>query len=425
MNYRLIGFVEPSWKHGYGIAGIWLFTFALYVYSSPRVAVIALGVLGVSIALRPPVRCTPFEAAMPIHARDIYCARIVSCVATTWLMNLAAIAGILASSKDPRIAVLAIEMGAFITLGQISFPAVHAEEAITPRWWRFIAGAALAIAIGPLIKQADGTYFPAALTICLLAACGLGSAALFWRTWAALPGSFQIASSEAVSRVRKRKSPLPSFARLPLLRTLFPVSSVGYFFALLIFGLTGTQFFGTFLGVFFGSLAIWSAISRARRGGWLLSLPVSRRKLFLATLSPLASFVLGSVAAFIFSQQTARATVIDSMVVSGAVLLAVAVLEIPSFARRLYGARFFLALAAFLALDYLIWRWFLPPSDEHGIGMAPIELWLGKILPAHLPLLIATAITAVGALYCLAYAGFRSIEPKRRSGARFGNSQQV
>jgi hypothetical protein len=253
--------------------------------------------------------------------------------------------------------------------------------------------------------------------------CALASAALFLRLWASIPESFQIAPIEPVlPKSRDKWFRLPSFSWLPILRALFSTGTLSLYTLSLLAGVLDQQF----LGVASVCLAITTTNSRIRRADqWLLSLPISRQKLFLPiVLAPLAAFTLGRMfhSDFDFSQQTARPMVVDLIAVAATSLLAVSVTEIPSFARRLRSTRvFLLTSAALFALCYFVWRWLHPVTGANRMRTTAMDIWLGGILPVRFPSLILSVVAIVGAVYWLAYEGFRCAEVQRGQGPKSPN----
>lgn len=149
------------------------------------------------------------------------------------------------------------------------------------------------------------------------------------------------------------------------------------------------------------------------KGRWLFALPISRHTLFAIMLAPLGAFALGNLLRLHYSSQPGGVVILDLTAVAAACLLGVCIVQIPVlFSREFTNKNMAVILtwgAASLAWLWTTWRLFRPETST-GVHPVPIEIWFRSVPPASLPLLIVTAIIAVGALYWLAYAGFRRME---------------
>ena len=271
------------------------------------------------------------------------------------------------------------------------------------------------LAVSILFIQTDGETVPMFVTISAMAICALTSVTLFWKTWNSIPESFQIASQETTQpKSRDRKFRLPTIPWMPVLRAFFAKETRGMTLVPLMIGIAGWASLGIIL------VCVWIVITISgvrRLHQWLLSLPISRQKLFLPiVLISFTSFTLGSLIHFALLHGSAPQIIINLMAVAAMSLLGVLASEIPQFIRRRSLRRYllWLTLAAYGVWGYAIWRWFLPLPGSGKLRMTPMDMWLGNILPASLPLLIVTAFAVVGILYWLAYQGFRRAEVGRR-----------
>jgi hypothetical protein len=270
------------------------------------------------------------------------------------------------------------------------------------------------IAVSALFIQADFDPVPMIFTIQAMAICALACVALFWRTWNATPESFQVAPTEvALQKSRTGKFSLPSPPWTPVLRTLFFSETKIFPVLLVVLGFIGVSIGG----ILFIWISIMSGLSRViRNDQWLLSLPISRQKLFLAIVFiPLAFFTLGGIVHVVHSHQTPREGIVDWLAVAAMTLLGVLVIEITFLARRHIRVMYtlLLYLTSSFAFMYLVIHWFLHERGPYASKALPIEVWLAKILPAQLPMLIVTALAVVGFLYGIAYAGFRRAEVQK------------
>src|SRR5262249_32492666 len=114
--------------------------------------------------------------------------------------------------------------------------------------------------------------------------CVLVGAALLLKTWGAIPETFQLAPERAASGgLKNRRIPLPT-VWAPVLRAVFSNQGPALFIWVLILDLSGDPILTGFIA---GCLAVVS-IMNMQMTEWLQPLPVSRWRLFIATVSPAA-----------------------------------------------------------------------------------------------------------------------------------------
>jgi hypothetical protein len=405
MIYQLVK-RDFSWKLGLGL-GVLCAAGCLFSYWAVACLWLLL-VLGRRLH-----RCSPYQAPLPIRGRDLFFARLLSDLMLIWLPFLAAVAAILARGEFPGsgIAFSAFTVEAVLTFAVVAVRAVRVEEFSAPGWWLNVVAAIAAVAILLCFEKAATPW--------ILLLCTVGSAALFLKTWAAVPESFQIAPAEPTSRrVQKGASLLPSVVWAPALRTLYPLVSLFRVILLAVYSLAGNSGLGAWLVVpAFGQ--------DLRPLQWLLSLPISRQRLFLAALlPPLGSFLAARLFYLCYSHQPVRIVFITLMTLAALALLSVLAGEIPYVAclHRIPLAYRVIPSALYL-LFFFCWGLGLGCHSFRGLEAMPLRgleampfvIPMEKLLPGNLPMLIVTAVAVVGALYWLAYKCFCQIEPKRRS----------
>jgi hypothetical protein len=352
-------------------------------------------------------RCTLFEAALPLHARDLFCARMLASAALIWLPILSGIVSFtLRGAAGWQHATLFLEIGIILSCGVVTVQSVHITQFDVPGWWKVTVVFWAAIAIAMIYTGARIRSPQIVVTLCVL-----GSTALMLKTWGAIPETFQLAPERAVSEgFQNWRIPLPT-VWAPVLRGVF--SNPGP--ALFIFALIQDPSRDPILtGFIAGCLALVS-IGDLQKAQWLLALPVSRWKLFIARLFPTA-FCLS--AAFLFSdfdQQPSRLQLI--MVLTAAMMallgtLAGTVLFVPRFRLPLrYSIAPFLIYGFLLLIDLYLQHWY---GSRRGPNL--FVAWLSRILSANPLLFLSIASALIAALCWLAYAGFRQMEagPRRK-----------
>jgi hypothetical protein len=230
-----------------------------------------------------------YEAALPIAGRDLWLARVLSLLAIIWISILAALAGGL-----PRLPLLAV--AAAFTAFILGVKCVRIRQLGAPKSVRTAAFqvAILGVIGGPYIarylKAAHWRVLPSPVSV--LAICVPASVALFWWGWTSVPKSFQVAPPGEVDSapVPRHETAEPSgFGWSPVLLAIYGGQSILIMFAFVV-GWMASGHHGV------GVLAVITQNATRGRCRWLLSLPVSRRKLFgLIALTMAAATMLGSV----------------------------------------------------------------------------------------------------------------------------------
>lgn len=254
---------------------------------------------------RPWRRATQFHAALPIAARQLFLARLLSIVPLIWAPQLLAVV-VLASSGHPAGGELtALASAGIFTLAAAALQSVRLRELSSLRrpGAVFLGGWLLVTVLGATLTRI-GPGRSLAVTCVSLAA----SAALFLRIWARLPQSFELGPAapfepaggpggvilpapdsaahpdsnapegRKTTDASARRAALPAW--MPFLRTVF---SPLYFLWLPCLCLAAAL----------PSLIVMSAMllpmlwmEPLRRAGWTLTLPVNRRLVLWATVAP-------------------------------------------------------------------------------------------------------------------------------------------
>lgn len=369
-------------------------------------------------------RSSLFEAGLPIRARHIFCARMVTILTLKWTLILIFVAAVLSArtTYGARAAIFLFQAGAITTLAYIGLNSIGAEEVTPPRLWRRTIYAAVFVSILGLVVQALSLPISWLQIACVLAICGLGSAVLFLRTWRSFPESFQFSPKEPVKEKSQRRGlALPSFAWGPALSAVYDLKIVGWILLVLAWAAMGNVFILCLwtLGVF---AQIRTRLTLKHR--WIFGLPISRHRLFaMSALAPLAAIPLSALIQLHFSPQPATVIIFEAAAGAGASLLFFAAFQVANFIPHAGPWRkVSLTLAAFIPGGWLVWHWFNPMSHARRFQTLPFELWFASIPPARLPLVLIAAASILLALYWLAYLGFRRMEipPRRLTSTRAG-----
>jgi hypothetical protein len=391
MIYQLIR-RDPAWK-----ATPWFALVSAVVWAcSPPIA--QFGALVAMMGLfagMPQRRATRFEAGLPIEARDLLLARMLSLMAVVWIPALAGVAGIAVARGVSALAVEPLAVGALCTLMAAVAQAAWLKKLAGPQWILYPLFLLLPVA-GPLVVDHQVPLVP---PLCAVAGVGL-----FVWAWAAVPRSFQLSSaglkaSRAVGQAR-RPAPLAAFRWAPVWRS---VCSWQYVFVVTMMGLQtlGGQWLWTPLWLLFA----WMGSRMKTR--WLWALPVGRRALLWTIMGPiLAAHVLGYLASFRIHLRAPPVSDLRVVIVTLATILAWVMLTIlfcvlldwRGFARipRDILTTAFFSLFAICSVAIFATLFF----SSHGATWdrdALVEL--GRTAPMGLPALIAAAAAVLLALY--------------------------
>lgn len=282
MIYQLIR-RDPAWK-----AAPWFALGSAVAWACPS----PIGPFGALIAImglfsgKPHRRASRFEAGLPIEARDLLLARMLSLMAVVWIPALAGAAGIVIVKGFSALAVKPLAVGALCTLMAAVAQAAWLKELAGPPRILYLPFYFFLPVAGPLVVDHSVPLVP---PLCTLAGVGL-----FVWAWAAVPRSFQLSSTglkayRAVGQAG-RPAPLAAFRWAPVWRS---VCSWQYVFVVTMMGLQTLG--GQWLWTPFWLLFAWMGSRTKTR--WLWALPVGRRALLWTIMGPiLAVHVLGYLA---------------------------------------------------------------------------------------------------------------------------------
>ncbi len=366
-------------------------------------------------------RSTLFEAALPIRARDLFCTRVLFMLALLWTFLLIIISAVQGSGGFTRAIVTAYlcMAGGVGTLAFIVRDSIRAAEFRPPRWGRWPILALVVVLLflpWPLGMSAiQMASFAATL--------GLGSAALFLRTWTSFPESFRLAPDKPVKEKSRRSGfASPSTAWRPALSAICDLVMIRWLFLCVIAGAIGLLFF-EFLFFFVAFLYTWKRVTVDNR--WLFLLPISRKRLFaMTTLVPLAAITMCSlIQLHYFTSLPIAVIVLDGAAVAAVCLLALLIIVLPNFLPQTGSWQMTSLILAALLLPpgWVVYEFLNTPLIRvWKLGSTPFERWVASLAPARLPLLMIAAAVVLPTLYWLAYVGFRrmDITPKRTTATR-------
>jgi hypothetical protein len=315
-------------------------------------------------------RCTLFEAALPLPARDLFCARMVSSAALIWLPILSGIVGFtLRGAAGWREATLFLEIGVILSFGVVALQFVDITQFDVPGWWK--AAAALGAATAVIYTTAAiYTHSRVELPEIVVTICVLGGALLLLKTWGAIPETFQVAPERAASAgLQNRRIPLPT-VWAPVLRRI-DSNFLAFFFLVLMQDPSRDPIL---TGFFTGCVAVVSIVDM-QKAEWLQALPVSRWKLFIATVFPAALCLFAAFVLSDFYRQPSRLQLIIVLAAAAMTLLGMligAVLFVPrSRLARRYVIVPVLIYGYLLLIDrYLQWPVRQSAEPESFLGCA-------------------------------------------------------
>ncbi len=266
---------DPAWQMMKGVtatAGLLAFLLSLW-HADGVIAAMAAPIYAVFLMRAlPHQRSTFFEAALPVAARDLFLARLLSLLSLIWAPTIAGTA-ILALRGDGHLAPALPVVAAVLSLMVVVQLSVRIEQFAAPAWLVVIG----LVVAGPVLvlTLAFGYRVPAA-TLAVLA-----SAAVLAAAWNSLPETFQCAPREATERrQRSGGAAAPALPWWPVLRSLFNWPSMIFVPVGAMFALSGDWL----LAPMYLMLAYNQAMTNSR---WLRALPLSRKSLMAAMVMPM------------------------------------------------------------------------------------------------------------------------------------------
>jgi hypothetical protein len=383
---------EPAWRTAPYLAIASAVLWPLHSSVSgvlPAILLSSVYMIGI-IQLRVHERCTLFTAALPIAGRQIYLARTLSLATFIWLPILAAV------TVSWRDIVVLIEVGALSSAGVLLVQSVHVREISAPPWVTMAAASSLLISA--LLQ-----IFVSAKVV--LASCAIVGAILFLKAWTGVPKSFQVAPIE--ERLEAPLPALPAAVWWPALRSLFTWQFFIFFANLLTFPMIN--------GAILATIWVGTTVQTSHPGlHWLLSLPVSRRKLLLAVLLPPLTLLMAGYAIGIHFEKVPQSLKMRIIAVAAILVIALGqvfimhlifwrrMLAVPRVALKIVAVSFILLIFVIFILDTL--------REPKGSLTAAALAGIAGILPDNLTILTALAVALVGAVYWVIEKQFRELE---------------
>jgi hypothetical protein len=222
-------------------------------------------------------RATLFQAALPISARDLFVAKLVSQVAGVWYLLLGATAAFCIAGTGWSIPFLSLFMaGALVAVSILALLSVHLPELGVPN------GLAIALLAGlgllDFLLLFPGPLFPFARPGIVLPVCAVAFAALLCRDLAAMPKAFQVVPmSVAAERPARNRASFVGPVWWPVWRSAFGGLNVVSLIGSAIFLANGMWYLASLMVASFVTGA-WYSVR------WLWPLPVARRKVLAMTL---------------------------------------------------------------------------------------------------------------------------------------------
>jgi hypothetical protein len=391
MIYQLIR-RDAAWK-----LMPWLALATAALWASP----LPIGQFGAMIAMMglfgamPQQRASRFEAGLPIEARDLLLARMLSLMALIWIPAIAGAAGIVLAKGLSAQAAKPLAVAALCTLTAAVAQTAWLKELAGPKWTLFPMFMLVPVT-GMLIMEHPVPLVP---PLCALAGVGL-----FVRAWIAVPRTFQLSGtglkSSGAAGQAKRIAPLAAFRWAPVVRS---VCSWQYVFFVTMMGFQTAS--GQWLLAPFWLLIVWLGARTKIR--WLWALPVGRRTLLWTQMGPiLAAHALGYLASFRFHRPAApisepRVVVVTLAAIFGWVMLTIlfcVLVDWRGFARIPRRILNTVALSLF-AIWYVATfaKLYVAPHGETWARDALVHL--GRTVSMSVPALIAIAAAVLIALY--------------------------
>jgi len=280
---------DPLWRVAAGYGVVCLVLLPLWPAGVDPVTILLAEAVVIAAALagmgRP--RATLFETALPVPARQLFLAKLFPLLALVWLPAMCALAVIVvrwgpSSSLVPDV----LRFAAIATLGALVPMSVRVAECSLPVWLAIVLCAGVAGA-----GWAAWSLLPTAVIVLLF---GAASAAVFLKTWSAIPPSLQVAPVRAACPAVFPALPgvLP-LAWRPILRSAKLRFTISSFVLMALFEPSGIWFY------YFAILVV-QMHTKSRHGlRWLSTLAFSYRALLLITLAvsmapAVAGVVLGA-----------------------------------------------------------------------------------------------------------------------------------
>ncbi len=212
----------------------------------------------------PHQRATFFEAALPVSARDLYLARLISLLSVIWLPATAVAAALTMTGREARIvgAVAMIAIG--LSLTAIAILSLRITQFAAPRWMAAFCPVPAGLLL--VLGLTSGYGLPAAF---LMAGAALG---VGMRAWRSIPAAFQCAPLEASEAPKKTSGVAHPVAALAILRSIYTWQTAILVPAGVLWAASGDWLFAPMYAMM--------AYNQTRMSTyWMRALPFSRRAL--------------------------------------------------------------------------------------------------------------------------------------------------
>ena len=283
---------DLAWK---GLPYVTLFIAIVWMAGSHLSGEILGSVLGFATALpgflvvmsQPEAR--GYLAALPITVRDIYLARVISMLLTVWLPLAAGVAGALLAGFGATETALPVlfSCAAISTLTLVIMQTVLIRQVRLAVWLTLIVGI-IGLGPGPAVLLLAPPGGPVGIAI--VVGCAVATVLLIFQTWKTMRPSFLIAPRTGSWKpvwilawllARTHFAPSSRVNKFsPLLRSLYPWGMLLVLPFLIIQTVIQTSLYPAMNTGFTFPAARWKI-------RWLLTLPVSRSRLLLASVAPL------------------------------------------------------------------------------------------------------------------------------------------
>jgi len=290
--------------------GAWKFTpwlalaFAAFGHGTGMLVLFPMLVVPTWLATQMFLRCTLYEAALPMRERELWLSKVVSRLALLWIPVIAAAAVTIVVPNRSLITLLeatAIWTVILLGLARLQIRELRAQSTL------WIAGTGLlvlGVCLIPLLTSRYGSSLPPAG---VMGICGIASAALFAWCWAAVPGAFQVAPAKTDETETYQEAAASRFKWSPVFSSVYgwncamPLATA----FLMAFGQIGTGFI--YVPIHFAMTLTL--------GRWLTSIPLAANRLFRITIAPMVAGVLlgGLIHVFVRPQpyMTLRAFMVE------------------------------------------------------------------------------------------------------------------
>jgi hypothetical protein len=351
-------------------------------------------------------RASLFQAALPISARDLFVAKLLSQIAGVWCLLLSAAAACYVAGPGWSVPFPSLIMAeALVAVTILALLSVRLRDLSVPN------GIAIGLLAGLGLLDAalvfPGPLFSFARPGIVLPVCAGTFAALLWRDLASMPKVFQVAPMDAVAeRPARRRTGSVRPVWWPVWRSAFYGRNVVSLIGSAIFLASGMWQLAPIMLASFVTGA-WYSVR------WLWPLPVARRKVLAMTL--LIPLLLEATAQLIWPSGFVRAVALAAMML----LSTSASLALLNPTGMRAGARLlvlpWLVLFLFAPLAVLLADAFNGTGPPFGIHARSytidfLTLHLAGVLPSNPSILIAGTLVALGALYWLVQRQFESAD---------------